>query len=380
VVLGAALVMQVGGLSMAMGAFLAGVLLSESTFRHQLEADIEPFRSLLLGLFFLGVGMSLDLSLVIADYQTVLLGVAAFMATKSLATWAVARLTKTDEREAWYRAVLLSQGGEFAFVLYGAAAAAGIFSARVAANFTAVVILSMVLTPLLVLAERRVPPPAESMEGIERADGQHGRVLIIGFGRFGQVMSQGLLARGIDVTIIDTDIEMIRAAADFGFKVYYGDGTRLDVLHACGAGTSEGIAVCVDGRAAATKVVHVVKAEFPLVKLWVRSFDRTHSLELVHAGADFQVRETFESALAFSANALRELGVSPEDAAEIVAEVRSRDAERFELELVDGLGAGKSLLHGNAAKPTPFTEPAREARALNEETAAAAGMSHEDAV
>jgi glutathione-regulated potassium-efflux system protein KefB len=380
VVLGAALVMQVGGLSMAMGAFLAGVLLSESTFRHQLEADIEPFRGLLLGLFFLGVGMSLDLSVVIADYQTVLFGVLAFMATKALGVYTVARLTKTEQREGLYRGAMLSQGGEFAFVLYGAAGAVGIFSPRIAATFSAVVILSMALTPFVVGAERHMPGATESMEGIERADGQHGRVLIIGFGRFGQVMSQGLLARGVDVTIIDTDIEMIRAAANFGFKVYYGDGTRLDVLYACGAATSEAIAVCVDDRAAATKIVTVVKSEFPLVKLWVRSFDRQHSLELVNAGADFQIRETFETALAFSDNALRELGVPPEEAAEIVEEVRRRDGERFELELVDGLGAGKALLHGNAPKPTPFTPPAREARALNEETAAAAGVPHEDAV
>jgi glutathione-regulated potassium-efflux system protein KefB len=381
VVLGAALVMQVGGLSMAMGAFLAGVLLSESTFRHQLEADIEPFRGLLLGLFFLGVGMSLDLSLVIADYQTVLFGVLAFMTTKSLGVYTIARLTKTEEREAVYRGAMLTQGGEFAFVLYAAAAAVGIFSPRIAATFTAVVILSMALTPFVVAAERWLPGAEASMDGIERAEGLRGRVLIIGFGRFGQVMSQGLLARGVDVTIIDTDIEMIRAAANFGFKVYYGDGTRLDVLYACGAATSEAIAVCVENRAAATKIVEIAKAEFPLVRVWARSFDRGHSLELVNAGADFQVRETFESALAFGNNALLELGVPSEEAAEIIEEVRRRDTERFELELVEGLGAGKALLHGNAPKPTPFTPPSREARALNEEAAAAAGMSQrEDAV
>ncbi len=379
VVLGAALVMQVGGLSMAMGAFLAGVLLSESTFRHQLEADIEPFRGLLLGLFFLGVGMSLDLSLVIADYQTVLLGVLAFMTSKSLGVYTIARLTKTEQREALYRGAMLTQGGEFAFVLYAAAASVGIFSPRIAATFSAVVILSMALTPFVVAAERWLPGNEESMEGIERAEGLRGRVLIIGFGRFGQVMSQGLLARGIDITIIDTDIEMIRAAANFGFKVYYGDGTRLDVLYACGAATSEAIAVCVENRAAATKIVEIVKAEFPLVRVWARAFDRGHSLELVNAGADFQVRETFESALAFGNNALLELGVPPEEAAEIIAEVRQRDTERFELELVEGLGAGKALLRGNAPKPTPFTPPSREARALNEEAAAATGMSqHED--
>ena len=217
------------------------------------------------------------------------------------------------------------------------------------AILTATVIISMALTPLGVFALRwLLPEDEQSMDGVEAAEDLHGSVLFIGFGRFGQVASQSLLARGIDVSIIDTDIEMIRAAGDFGFKVYYGDGTRLDMLHAAGAGEAKAILVCVDKRDAADRIVALVKAEFPHAKLLVRSFDREHALKLVEAGVDFQIRETFESALKFGETALRELGVPEDEAAETAADIRRRDAERFALETTGGLLAGRDLLHGNA--------------------------------
>lgn len=369
VVLGAAWLMQLGGLSMALGAFLAGVLLSESSFRHQLEADIEPFRSILLGLFFLGVGMSLDLGLTLRDFPTIALGVVFFMATKAAGIYTVARLTRAPRDEAIQRAALLAQGGEFAFVLYSAARAEGIIGAEVQATLSAIVILSMALTPLGVAALRWLPQPESDLDGIDAPSDLHGNVLLIGFGRFGQVVSQGLLARGADVSIIDTDVEMIRAAADFGFKVYYGDGARLDVLHACNAGEAQAILVCVERREATDKIVEVLRAEFPLARVLVRSFDRQHALKLIADGVEFQVRETFESALRFGEAALLAVGASAEEAAEISLDVRRRDAERFQLELAGGLGAGKALMRGNTAKPTPFTAPSREARALSEETA-----------
>ncbi|NZA28088.1 cation:proton antiporter [Luteimonas sp. SJ-92] len=376
VVLGAALLMEMGGLSTAMGAFLAGVLLSESTFRHQLEADIEPFRGLLLGLFFLAVGMSLDLSVVAANWPLIAAAVPAMMVAKGACIYLVARLTRSSHGDALDRAVLMAQGGEFAFVLYAAAASGGILDAQVNATLTAVVVLSMALTPLAVLlAKRFTVPSAPSMDGVERAGGQSGSVLIIGFGRFGQVMSQSLLARDVDVTIIDTDIEMIRSAAEFGFKVYYGDGTRLDVLHASGAHRARAIAVCIDDRAAATRIAGLAAQAFPHARLLVRAFDREHSLQLVAAGVDYQIRETFESAVRFGEAALRALGVGADEAAAIAAEVRRLDAERFELELAAGGDprAGIPLLRGNAPpKPTPFTTPKREGRALNDATAGAA--------
>ncbi|HEX6996902.1 MAG TPA: monovalent cation:proton antiporter-2 (CPA2) family protein [Gammaproteobacteria bacterium] len=371
VVLGSALLMELGGLSMAMGAFLAGVLLSESSFRHQLEADIEPFRGILLGLFFLGVGMSLDLSVVAREWRQILLYVIAFMTFKGIATYVLARLTGAANRESWYRAVLLSEGGEFAFVLYAAAANAGLFTAEVSATLTAAVIVSMSLMPLAALALRRLlPPAAESLEGVEAADGLSAHVLIIGFGRFGQVVSQTLLARGFEVAIIDTDTEMIRAAARFGFKIYYGDGTRLDVLRASGAENARAVAVCVDEGETASRIVGLVKRSFPHAKLLVRAKDRVHALELVKAGVDFQLRETFESAVAFGSAALRALGVPAEEAAEIAMDVRSRDRERFALELQSGDVLGAAKLLRRKPEPQPFHKPRTQAEPLNDDARA----------
>ncbi|WP_374513743.1 monovalent cation:proton antiporter-2 (CPA2) family protein [Brevundimonas sp.] len=378
VVVGAAWLMNLGGLSMAMGAFLAGVLLSESSFRHQLEADVEPFRAILLGLFFLSVGMSLDLGVVLADWQVIVGGVIAFMAVKAVAIYGVARLFRAREREAVERAVLFAQGGEFAFVLYAAALSAGLFDARIAASATAIVILSMVLTPLTALAVGRLMPAEtidpDAADGVDRARDLRERVLIIGFGRFAQVVSQPLLARDVDVSIIDLDVEMIQAAGDFGFKVYYGDGARLDVLRASGAGEAETILVCVDRPEVADRIVELVKAEFPLTKLFVRAFDRGHAIRLVQAGVEFQIRETFESALVFSRGVLLDLGFSHDQVDETLAEVRRRDEERFTLQLAEGdITAGRHLMRGNIAttRPEPWVRPRREGRALNEEAAEA---------
>jgi glutathione-regulated potassium-efflux system protein KefB len=368
VVLGSALAMQMAGLSMAMGAFVAGVMLSESSFRHQLEADIEPFRGILLGLFFLGVGMALDLSVMATDWRFLIAGVLSYMIVKSIGIYAIARLFKAPHHEAIYRAALFSQGGEFAFVLYAAAASAGIFTGRVNAIMTTVVIISMALTPLAVIALRWLTPKRQqSMDGVEEPRDLSGSVLIIGFGRFGQVASQSLLARGYDVTIIDNDTEMIRSAEDFGFKIYYGDGSRLDLLEASGARKARLIAVCVDSRYTATRIAEIVMDGFPQARLMVRSFDREHALELVHKGVETQMRETFESAMKFGELALRELGVPDTEATEIVEELRRRDAERFALEVAGGFGAGRDLMHGNAPRPTPFTKPKQPGRVLGEQ-------------
>lgn len=370
VVLGAALFMQWGGLSMAMGAFLAGVLLSESTFRHQLEADVEPFRGILLGLFFMSVGMSLNVPVVLQFWPVILLGVVAFMVVQGVAVYGVARFSKADHAEALRRAVLFAQGGEFAFVLYAAAFAAGVIDAQLAAMMTAIVILSMALAPLVAIVQRRLTPePEVSRDGVEDAQGLEGRVLFIGFGRFGQVVSQPLLARGVDISLIETDVEMIKAAANFGFKVYYGDGARLDVLRASGAAQAEAILVCVDKPEIADRIVALVKAEFPHAKLFARAFDRGHSMRLVKAGADYQIRELFESSLAFSGAVLRSLGFQDFEIAETIEDVRDRDAERFELQLAGGIEAGRALMRNNTVtpQPTPFTKPRHGGRALNKE-------------
>jgi glutathione-regulated potassium-efflux system protein KefB len=376
VVLGAALLMQLSGLSMAMGAFLAGVMLSESTFRHQLEADVEPFRGILLGLFFLGVGMSLDINLVVANWEIITGGVLAFMAVKSLGIYIIARIFRARHTEAINRAMLFAQGGEFAFVLYAGALAAGVMDAETVSGMTAVVILSMALTPLVVIAgQRLLPKEKESMDGIDEASDLHGRVLFIGFGRFAQVVSQPLLAKGIDVSIIEIDVEMIRAAGQFGFKVYYGDGTRLDVLHASGAHTAEAILVCVEKQEAADRIVELCKHEFPHAKLFVRAFDRGHALRLINAGVDYQLRETLESALVFGRRVLVDMGVEEEEADEIILDVRRRDEQRLEMQMAGGLGAGLTLMRGNVAttQPAPLVVPRKEATALNKEAAEAIG-------
>ena len=370
VVLGSALLMQLGGLSMAMGAFLAGMLLSQSAFRHQIEADIEPFRGILLGLFFLGVGMSLDLAVVRENFALIAALVVAMMTVKALTIYAVARLLRSARGEALDRAVVMAQGGEFAFVLYAGAVAGGVLDAKTNANFTAVVVLSMALTPVFVALLRRFTPKAAvSLEGVHAADGLAGSALVIGFGRFGQVVSQSLLARDADVAIIDSDVEMIRSAERFGFRIYYGDGTRLDVLRASGAGTARVIAVCIDDRKASNRIAELVHGEFPQARLLVRSYDRQHALELVQAGVNYQIRETFESAMQFGAAALRELGLTEQQALEITEEVRRRDAERFELEMARGPDAGRELVRGSTWKPTPLLNPKREGQPLSAETA-----------
>ncbi len=350
VVLGAALLMELGGLSMAMGAFLAGVLLSESTFRHQLEADIEPFRGLLLGLFFLSVGMSLDLAAVARHWPLIAAGVGALMAVKALCVYGVARLARSSHADALDRAVLMAQGGEFAFVLFAAALAGGVIDPVVNANMTAVVVLSMALTPLVVLLHQRWGPrPAVSSAGAQAPEQLAGSVLIIGFGRVGQIASQHVLALGAEISIIDRDPQLARDAELFGFKVYYGDGTRLDVLHAAGAQHARAILVCVDDQAAGTRIVEHLVTAAPQARLIVRARDREHALALIGHGAAAPIRETFESAMVLGREAALALGAEPEAADAIAADVRRRDAERFALELSGGLLAGRSKIIGNIA-------------------------------
>lgn len=372
VVLGAALLMQVSGLSMAMGAFLAGVLLSESTFRHQIEADIEPFRGILLGLFFLGVGMSLDLSVVKQNWQLIVSGVIAMMFAKSLMIYIVARITQSRHTEALDRALLMAQGGEFAFVLFSAALTAQVIDNTVKSNLTAIIVLSMVLTPILGILFKRFTETKDSvsLDNVDIAEGLSGSILMIGFGRFGQVTSQLLLARGVDVTIIDNDIDMIQNAEKFGFKIYYGDGCRLDILHASGASAAEAIVICVDSKQTTNRIVELVTHEFPLAKVLVRSYDREHSLHLVKQKVDYMIRETFESAVKFGEVILEQLGVDEHEARMISNEIRERDNERFETEIAaDDVYAGVGLQYSHShPRPTaPLIRPKQAGRILNGE-------------
>jgi glutathione-regulated potassium-efflux system protein KefB len=315
--------------------------------------------------------MALDLKVVAVNLGLIATAVLAFMLFKAAGIYTVARIFRSSHHEAVDRASLMAQGGEFAFVLYAAAASAGIINAATNAIFTATVIISMALTPLVTAIVRRLQPePALSMDGIETPDGLTGNVLIIGFGRFGQIVSQPLLARGMDVSIIDNDIEMIQAAAQFGFKVYYGDGSRLDILHAAGAENAQAVMICVDGGETAVHIAELLRSEFPLVPVMARSFDRRISLKLIEAGVDYQMRETIESAFAFGFAALMRLGVAEEEASEVIDQVRRRDEQRLELQIAEGFNAGRQLFQGNQPKPMPLTTPRRAGRAGNAETAA----------
>jgi glutathione-regulated potassium-efflux system protein KefB len=370
VVLGAALTMLAVGMSMALGAFLAGVLLAESNYRHELEADIEPFRGLLLALFFMGIGMTIDVTVVRANIPLIIAAAIVLTLLKAGIVYLLFRLTCT--RTAALRAgSVLTGAGEFAFVLIPLGASLAVFDAPQANLLTAIAATTMLIGPPVAsgtdFALRRFAR-RDRREPDDFSDAQ-GSVLVIGFGRFGQIACQCLLAEGLDVTIIDKDPEMIRDAGLFGFKVYYGDGTRLDVLRVAGAGKARIVAICIDDREAASRVVDMVQAEFPGVKTFVRAYDRRHTLQLIDKGADFNVRETFESALVFGRNALEALGFEPERADAVIEFVRARDQERFALQQAEGIGAGRDLLRARMVQ-LPLSQPKRESTALNPEAEA----------
>ncbi|MDO5606545.1 MAG: monovalent cation:proton antiporter-2 (CPA2) family protein [Paracoccus sp. (in: a-proteobacteria)] len=359
VVLGAALLMETVGLSMAMGAFLAGVMLSGSSYRHQIEGDIEPFRGLLMGLFFMAVGMSLDLRVVFAEWPLLLAMLAAYVAIKAIAIYSVARAFGSSNTAALHRTAMFAQGGEFAFVLYSAAFSGGVIGARENAIFTSVVILSMAVTPLILLAADRLLRSSTSTEGVEAPRDLRGQVLVIGFGRFGQIALQMILARGADVTVIDTDPDRIREAEKWGFKIYFGDGSRLDVLHHSGAEDAEVIMVCIDDPKAASQIAELVRHEFPQAKLLVRAYDRGHAVELIRAGVNYQIRETVESAYLMGAQGLRGLGCSEAIVAETLEDIRRRDTVRLGQQVQGGLTAGNDQLHRSPV-PEPLTQPRKD--------------------
>ena len=361
VVLGAALLMEMGGLSMAMGAFVAGVLLSESSFRHQLEADIEPFRGLLLGLFFLGVGMALDVDVVARNWRLIAAGVLALMAAKAAVIYCVARLAKSSHADAADRAILMAQGGEFAFVLFADALKLKVITPEVNANMTAIVVLSMALTPLAIALHKRLAatPQAAAAQGLDTPENLRGSVLVIGFGRVGQIASQAPLLMGASMSIIDTDAVLIRAFEKHfaNLKVYYGDGARPEILHAAGAAQARVIMVCVNDKEVTNRIVTTVQHDCPQSKLVVRAFDRQHAIDLVKMGVDDVIRETFDSALSVGHHAVRALGATEDEADALTAEVRRRDAERYALETTGDRFAGRAMLLGNVAHVPPPGQP-----------------------
>lgn len=336
-VIAAAAVMEALGLSTALGAFVAGVMLADSPYRHELEADVEPFRSILLGLFFLAVGMMLNLH-AIAERPFFVIGMAlALIVTKLVIIMGIGLLFKMTWRGALALGLLLSQGGEFGFVLFAQAQKAMLIEPEAASLFGAIVTLSMATTPFLMRATQRIRTEPDKDGGTREGPMSDGaNALIVGYGRFGQTVGQMLIAQGIPVTPIDTDIEMIDVAANFGAKVYYGDGTRLDLLRQAGAGEAELILFCMDGDQITVELVEAVHDAFPKAAIFVRTFDRRALIKLKGAPVAGAVREVLESAVRMARLAMASLGIDEEEIARTEDMYRARDKERLKAQVEAG--------------------------------------------
>jgi CPA2 family monovalent cation:H+ antiporter-2 len=365
VVLGAATLMELVGLSMAMGSFLAGVLLAESSYRHELEADIEPFRGILFALFFIAVGLSLEISVIVKNLLLIAAAVPVVMVTKSLIIYGLCRVFHSSHNDALRIAGLLPQGGEFGFVIFTAAAAAGIFSNATASLLIAIVTVSMALTPLASALAHRLLRDGRNEELEETFEGAGSDVLMIGFSRFGQVVSQTLLAGGSEVTIIDHSADRIRSATKFGFKIYFGDGTRRNVLEAAGIERAKLVAICTHEKATTDKIVDMIQSEFPAAKIFARAYDRAHTLSLRERGIEYELRETLESSFVFSRKTLEALGLDEQRVQAILDETRRRDEERLQIQAVEGIYAGVNMLHTRPVTPEPLIKPHKEAERLD---------------
>ena len=335
-VIASAAVMQMLGLSAALGAFIAGVMLADTPYRHELEADVEPFRSILLGLFFLAVGMVLDLHAIAARPFFVIGMAAALIALKAAMIMGLAMAFRMAWRPALALGLLLSQGGEFGFVLFAQAQNALLISPEAASLFGAIVTLSMATTPFLMMATRRMraEPVSKEKRDAPVADGSN--ALIVGYGRFGQTVGQMLIAQGIPVTLIDTDIEMIDVAGSFGAKVYYGDGTRLDLLRQAGAAEAEMILFCIDGDQLDGELMAGIHEAFPRASIFVRAFDRRAFLKLKGAPIAGIVREVLESAIKMARMAMASVGVDLEEIDRTEELYRARDRERLKAQIASG--------------------------------------------
>ena len=349
-------------LSTALGAFIAGVMLAESPYRHELESDIEPFRSIFLGLFFVAVGMMIDFEAVVSRPLTVAALVFGLIAVKAILIAGLAMLFGLGWGRAIWVGVLLSQGGEFGFLLFALAERAELILPEAASLFSAVVILSMVATPFLMAAagwiRNRYPDSDPGLEGPE--DSPESRVLIVGYGRFGQTVAQMLMAKRIPVTIVDSKASQIELSEEFGTKVYYGDGTRIDLLRTAGAAEAQAIIFCHDGMEPDRKKLEAIMEAFPQAQIMLRVFDRRQLMELSDLDLALAQRELFESAIRMGREALVKFGFSEREAQRVEREYRERDQERLELQSKTGdLHSGKERMFGtnkSLADETPAAE------------------------
>ncbi len=359
-VVGAAAVMHALHLSVALGAFVAGVVLAESPYRHELETDVEPFRSILLGLFFLSVGMLLNLGVIAANPLRVIGIAAAVIVIMAALIALLSRIFGCNWTVSARLGLLLSQAGEFGFVLFAMAATALLITPEAASLFGAVVTLSMATTPFLMrfidFLERR-EIRRDDLDGPEKSP--ETSAIVVGYGRFGQTVAQMLMAKDIGVTLIDKTPSMIETAEDFGTKVYYGDGLRLDLLRAAGADTAKVIAFCNDneGGEMTRSAVKAVLEAFPQAAVMIRAFDRRHLIELRGLDLAFAQRELFESAIVMGRAALRASGIQAGEVERVDREYRMRDCDRLERQGATGdLHAGEEIAF--TAGPLPDGEAA----------------------
>ncbi|MCB1705606.1 MAG: monovalent cation:proton antiporter-2 (CPA2) family protein [Halioglobus sp.] len=329
VAFGMAYLLEVAGLSMALGAFIAGVLLADSEYRHQLEADIEPFKGLLLGLFFIAVGMSLNVGLVTSDTGEIMLLIAGIVAIKLAVLFGLGRWSGLGSRDALKLGIALSQGGEFAFVLFGVAVAAGALSAAQSELYSVAVSLSMVVTPLLfIVYDRWDSRPAEKPE-FDRIEEQESPVIIVGFGRFGQVVARVLSAMKIPFTALDASPQQVDFVRLYGNEIYYGDGSRIDLLEAAGAHSASILVLAIDDVEASVAAATVIRSHFPTLKVFARARNRNHAYRLMNLGIEVIRRETFLSAVDMARAVLQNLGVDAGQAADMVRRFVEHDEARL---------------------------------------------------
>lgn len=327
-VIAIALLMQWVNMSMALGTFLAGVLLAESEYRHALETDLEPFKGLLLGLFFIAVGMSVDFGIFLAQPFLVVGLVLAFLAIKIGILYLLSKHFNIAAGQRTLFAFLLSQGGEFAFVVFGAAATAKIFTPHIASLLVVVVALSMVVTPLLlVLYDKIIAPLFQTthQRPDDKIETQDNPVIIAGFGRFGQIIGRLLYANRIGVTVLDHDPDQIDLLRKFGFKIFYGDATRVNLLHAAGAAKARLIVVAIDDVADSLELVDAIKRDFPHLMILARARNVSHLYDLMDRGVTIIERETFESALLLGQQTLQQLGFGEDRAHQAAIKFRTHN-------------------------------------------------------
>ena len=332
-VVATAALMNAVGLSMALGAFLAGVLLAESEYRRELETDIEPFKGLLLGLFFIAVGMSVDFA-VVREQPFVIAGVVVgFLLVKAAVLWAMARTMPIPALERPVFIILLAQGGEFGFVVFQTAAQAGVITAPVSSLLVAAVAISMLLTPLMLVAADRWWTPLLArarLPGIDEiSERQSARVIIAGSGRYGQIVGRMLFANGITPTILDHDAEAVDGLRRFGWRAFYGDATRLDLMRTAGADTARLLVLAIDDIEQSVDVVRMVKENFPELTIVARARNVQHFYELHELGVRFIERETFDSALMTARSALEHLGWQPHQARNLALRFRRHNVAQL---------------------------------------------------